>query len=79
MGSLIYINDGLENSPYKYLLDPSTWEDIEEEFIKNVCKLMGLSTECPLTVWYKLVNICYFVKIFLIHTPLFALKYKCRL
>jgi hypothetical protein len=27
------------------------WDEIEDEFIKNVCKLMGLSVECPLNVW----------------------------
>jgi hypothetical protein len=51
MGSLLYINNGLESSPYSTLLDPEAWDEIEDEFIKNVCKLMGLSIECPLSIW----------------------------
>lgn len=51
MGSLLYINSGIENSPYSSLLDPEAWDEIEDMFIKNVCKLMGLSIECPLNVW----------------------------
>ena len=51
MGSLLYVNSGLETSPYSALLDPEVWDEIEDEFIKNVCKLMGLSVECPLNVW----------------------------
>lgn len=50
MGSLLYANTGLENSPYSSLLSQELWTEIEEEFIKNVCKLMGLSVECPLNV-----------------------------
>lgn len=50
MASLLYLNSGLELSPYSTLLNADAWDDIEEEFIKNVCKLMGLSVECPLAV-----------------------------
>ena len=50
MGSLLYINTGLQNSPYSCYLNPDMWNDIEEEFVKDACKLMGLSIECPLSV-----------------------------
>lgn len=52
MGSLIYMSVGLENSPYSSYLGPELWEEIEEEFLKNACKLMGLPIECPLNIWY---------------------------
>lgn len=50
MCSLLYINTGLKNSPYSSYLNPELWDDIEEEFIKNSCKLLGLSVECPLNI-----------------------------
>ena len=50
MGSLLYANVGLENSPYSSLLSQELWEEIQEEFIKNACKLLGLSVECPLNI-----------------------------
>ena len=39
MTSLLYISTGLENSPYSAYLNPELWDDIEEEFIKNACKV----------------------------------------
>lgn len=53
MGSLIYLSVGLENSPYNSYLGPELWEEIEEEFTKNACKLMGLPIECPLNIWLE--------------------------
>lgn len=50
MGSLIYIHNGLENSPYQSYLNNDLWEEIEEEFLKDGCKLMGLPIECPLSI-----------------------------
>lgn len=50
MASLLYINIGLENSPYQCYLGPELWDEIEEEFIKSSCKLMGLSIECALNI-----------------------------
>jgi len=51
MACLLYITTGLENSPYSSYLNPELWEEIQEEFSKNACKLMGLSVECPLNIW----------------------------
>lgn len=50
MGSLLYINTGLQNSPYSAYLNPVLWDEVEEEFAKDACKLMGLPVECPLSV-----------------------------
>jgi hypothetical protein len=51
MASLLYISSGLKNSPYKRYLEEELWDEIQEEFIKNSCKLMGMPTECPLNIW----------------------------
>lgn len=51
MGSLIYLSTGLENSPYQSYLNEDLWEEIEEEFLKDGCKLMGLPVECPINIW----------------------------
>jgi len=41
MTSLLYVSTGLENSPYSEYLNPELWDDIEEEFIKNACKVIS--------------------------------------
>jgi hypothetical protein len=50
MGSMAYVRSGLENSPYNHYLGPELWNEIEDEFLKNACQLIGLSTECPLSI-----------------------------
>ena len=50
MGTLLYLHQGLENSPYFYLLDPIHWLDICELFTRDACALLGLSVESPLSV-----------------------------
>ena len=59
MASLLYIGTGLKNSPYHYYLGPELWDEIEEEYIKSSCKLMGLSVECPLNIWYLFIILLY--------------------
>ena len=50
MGTLLYLHQGLENSPYSYLLDPIHWLDLCELFTRDACALLGLSVESPLSV-----------------------------
>ncbi|XP_067656917.1 E3 ubiquitin-protein ligase RMND5A-like isoform X1 [Haliotis asinina] len=50
MGSLLYLRQGVENSPYSSLLDPIYWEEICDVFTRDACSLMGLSVESPLSV-----------------------------
>jgi hypothetical protein len=70
MASLLYMSTGLKNSPYHSYLGPELWDEIEEEYIKSSCKLMGLSVECPLNIWLEFFNnnyyyyICFKVFIF---------------
>lgn len=50
MGSLLYLKQGVDNSPYSYLLDPIHWAEICDVFTRDACTLLGLSVESPLTV-----------------------------
>ncbi|XP_072177664.1 E3 ubiquitin-protein ligase RMND5A-like [Diadema setosum] len=50
MGSLVFIPQGLERTPYAHLMDPINWLDICDVFTQDACSLLGLSIESPLTV-----------------------------
>ncbi|XP_064630034.1 E3 ubiquitin-protein ligase RMND5A-like isoform X2 [Lineus longissimus] len=50
MGSLLYLKQGIHNSPYSHLLDPIHWADICDIFTRDACSLLGLSVESPLAV-----------------------------
>jgi hypothetical protein len=53
MGSLLYIRQGLDNSPYSHLLDPIDWEEIGDIFTRDACTLLGLSMDSPLSIVVK--------------------------
>ena len=50
MGTLLFVQHGLENSPYAYLLDSIHWLEICDVFTRDACALLGLSVESPLSV-----------------------------
>ncbi|XP_013415878.1 protein RMD5 homolog A [Lingula anatina] len=50
MGSLLFIRQGIQNSPYAFLLDPVQWDEICDVFTRDACALLGLSVESPLSV-----------------------------
>lgn len=50
MGSLLYMKQGLQSSPYAFLLDPIYWDEICDVFTRDACALMGMSVESPLSV-----------------------------
>ncbi|KAG9338577.1 hypothetical protein JZ751_025635 [Albula glossodonta] len=50
MGSLVYLRQGIENSPYVHLLDSNQWSDICDIFTRDACSLLGLSVDSPLSV-----------------------------
>ncbi|KAM8973673.1 E3 ubiquitin-protein transferase RMND5B isoform 2-T2 [Pelodytes ibericus] len=52
MGSLVYLRNGIENSPYSHLLDTDQWTSISEQFTRDACCLLGLSVESPLSVGF---------------------------
>ncbi|ESN98643.1 hypothetical protein HELRODRAFT_185022 [Helobdella robusta] len=49
MGSLLYLRQGLDNSPYAFLLMEPVLEDVIDTFMKDSCKLLGLPAESPLS------------------------------
>lgn len=50
MGSLVYLRHGIENSPYRGLLETNQWAEICNIFTRDACALLGLSVESPLSV-----------------------------
>lgn len=50
MGSLLYMKQGIHNSPYSFLLNPIYWDEICDVFTRDACALMGMSVESPLSV-----------------------------
>ena len=50
MGSLVYLRHGIENSPYRTLLETNQWAEICNIFTRDACALLGLSVESPLSV-----------------------------
>ena len=50
MGSLLFMKQGIQNSPYSHLLDPVHWMEICDVFTRDACSLLGLSVESPLSV-----------------------------
>lgn len=52
MGTLLYLPNGIQSSPYSHLLDPTLWLDIHDVFTREACTLFGLSVDSPLSVWY---------------------------
>ncbi|XP_051160503.1 E3 ubiquitin-protein ligase RMND5A isoform X1 [Leptopilina boulardi] len=50
MGTLLYLPNGIQSSPYSHLLDPTLWLEIHDVFTKEACTLLGLSVDSPLSV-----------------------------
>lgn len=50
MGSLVYLRHGIDNSPYRSLLETNQWAEICNIFTRDACALLGLSVESPLSV-----------------------------
>lgn len=50
MGTLIYLPNGIQNSPYKYLTAPEMWVEAADVFLKDACTLLGINKDSPLSV-----------------------------
>ncbi|XP_046386792.1 E3 ubiquitin-protein ligase RMND5A [Ischnura elegans] len=50
MGTLLYLPQGIKQSPYNHLLDPNLWVEICDVFTRDACTLLGLSVDSPLSV-----------------------------
>lgn len=53
MGSLLFVKQGLEKSPYSRLFQASMWDEIVEIFMRESCMVMGLPVESPLSTVIK--------------------------
>ena len=50
MGMFLYLPNGIQNSPYEYLLDKDLWLEIYDVFTHDACSLLNLSVDSPLSV-----------------------------
>uniref|UniRef100_A0A182Q4Z5 RNA helicase n=1 Tax=Anopheles farauti TaxID=69004 RepID=A0A182Q4Z5_9DIPT len=50
MGTLIYLQIGIHNSPYKYLTAPEMWIETADVFLKDACQLLGINKDSPLSM-----------------------------
>lgn len=50
LGGILYLQTGLENSPYKSLLDPINYNELEDIFVSNACSLLNVSIRSPISV-----------------------------
>ncbi|XP_070509226.1 E3 ubiquitin-protein ligase RMND5A isoform X2 [Chironomus tepperi] len=49
MGCLLYLKNGLDSSPYNYLLRDEMWVEAADVFLKDSCELLGINKESPLS------------------------------
>ena len=50
MGTLLYLRQGIEHSPYKGLYNSVQWAEFEDLFTREACAIHGMSVESPLSV-----------------------------
>lgn len=46
---LLYVQNGINTSPYSCLLDSEMWIEIHEHFMRDACQLLGVSVNSPLS------------------------------
>lgn len=52
MGMLLFVPQGINDSPYSHMDQTSMWTEVNELFIRDACTLLGLSIESLLDVRY---------------------------
>ncbi|XP_067935340.1 E3 ubiquitin-protein ligase RMND5A-like isoform X2 [Watersipora subatra] len=50
MGCFLFQDRGIEHSPYAHLLSLTAWQELEEQFAKDACMLLGHAMESPLMI-----------------------------
>lgn len=50
MGMLLFVPQGINNSPYSSLVIDKMWDEVYELFTRDACTLLGLSNESFLSV-----------------------------
>lgn len=52
MGMLLYVPQGINQSPYSDMVQANMWEEVDELFTRDACTLLGLSFDSLLNVRY---------------------------
>lgn len=50
MGTLMYLPNGIQNSPYRHLMAPEMWIETADTFLKDACVVLGINKDSPLSV-----------------------------
>jgi len=50
MGMLMYIPQGIDNSPYSEIGQENMWEEVNDLFTRDACSLLDLSFDSLLNV-----------------------------
>lgn len=50
MGSMAYLSYGIDASPYKSILEPINYEEVEQIFMSDACALLGCSRRSPIAI-----------------------------
>jgi len=50
MGVLMYLPVGIENSPYRMLIEPEMWVEAADTFLKDSCQILGIIKDSPLSI-----------------------------
>lgn len=72
MGMLLFIPQGIDQSPYSYMFEENIWDEIIEMFTRDACVLYGLSYDSLLNVRYYIIYYNnYIINYFLFSLSLF--------
>lgn len=50
MGMLLFVPQGINNSPYSEIIQENMWDEVIELFTRDACTLLGLSCDSLLNV-----------------------------
>lgn len=50
MGMLLFLPQGIDQSPYSSMVQDNLWEEVNELFTRDACMLLGLSFDSLLNV-----------------------------
>lgn len=53
MGMLLFLPQGIDNSPYSEMSLENMWDEVKELFTRDACTLLGISFDSLLNVRYN--------------------------
>lgn len=53
MGMLLFLPQGINNSPYSEMSLENMWDEVKELFTRDACTLLGISFDSLLNVRYN--------------------------